>query len=183
MNNAFIQALEAIKEQIAAKEVRLLAELLPLKNTANQLCKLAGVPDAYIIDGTDAPAAGGKKTLKFKEDQFFNKSLAGSVVAYMEAREEAAMERPASVDDIYDALVSGGFKFEGSTGNPDNSKRALKIALTKNTAQFVKIGEKFALKKWYGMRASRKAANGGSAEEESTEAAPIEEVEPPSEEA
>ncbi len=157
MSNPYVTALDTLKADIAAKEAQLLAELIPLKTTANQLSKLAGLPDAYDLDAPESNSAATKRGLKFKEDQFFNKPLATSVVAYMEARDEAKMERPASIDEIYDSLVSGGFKFEGATGNPENSKRALKIALTKNTAQFVKIGEKFALKKWYGMRAARKS--------------------------
>jgi len=156
MSTAYITALEHLKEEIATKEAQLLAELLPLKATANQLCKLAGLPEEYDLGA--AQPAGGKRQPKFKEDQFFNKPLAGSVAAYLEAREELELERPASIDEIYDALASGGYKFEGATGNPDNSKRALKIALTKNTAQFVKIGEKFALKKWYNLRSPRKSA-------------------------
>ncbi len=167
MSTAYITALEHLKEEIATKEAQLLAELLPLKTTANQLCKLAGLPEEYDL-GTASPS-GGKRQPKFKEDQFFNKPLAGSVAAYLEAREELQLERPASIDEIYDALASGGYKFEGSTGNPDNSKRALKIALTKNTAQFVKIGEKFALKKWYNIRGPRKSANDGESRPESAD--------------
>lgn len=155
-------AIEALKQQISDKEAALHAELFPLKTTVNQLCKLAGEPEVYVIDGPTAGSSSGKKTLKFKEDQFFNKPLASSVGTYLEARETLGMERPASIDEIYEGLISGGFKFEGATGSEENQKRALKIALTKNTAQFVKIGEKFGLKKWYGMRAPRKP-NGGTA--------------------
>lgn len=155
MSNAYLPAIEAIKEQIAQKEAAFLTEILPLKSTANQLCRLADIPELYA---TDAPSAHGnnKRGLKFREDEFFGKPLAGSVAVYFEARDQSGLERPSSIDEIYEALISGGFKFEGSTGNPENSKRALKIALTKNTAQFVKIGDKFALKKWYNVRGPRK---------------------------
>ncbi len=175
MSSPYDSAIDALQKAIAEKEAAFLAEIQPMKITANELCKLANLPPVYSQEALSI-AGEDAHQIKFREDEFFNKPLAGSVVTYFEARESAAMERPASIDEIYDAIASGGYKFEGNTNNPDNSKRALKIALTKNTAQFVKIGEKFALKKWYGMRASRKSSSAPDksgdntgAEEESTE--------------
>ena len=194
MSSPYGPAIDGIKQAIAEKETAFLIEIQSLKIAANQLCRLAGVPDAYDVQQVALPGAPEDKEIKFREDEFFGKPLATSVGIYFEAREKAGLERPASIDEIYDALVAGGFKFEGNTNNPDNSKRALKIALTKNTAQFVKIGEKFALKKWYGVRNSRKtssATNKGredvnspddSADAETSDASLTPEVESESEE-
>jgi hypothetical protein len=80
----------------------------------------------------------------------------------------------AAGDDIYAALVAGGFKFEGNTGTEDNQKRALKVALTKNTAQFVKIGENFGLRSWYKMRAPRNGRKAGEETDSPGDSAPAE---------
>jgi hypothetical protein len=162
---AYLTVIDDLKRQITAKE----HELIPLKTMVNHLCKQAGVDEEYSLDpGAGIGAPGSGRTLKFRTDEFFNKGLAPSVVAIMEARDKLGMERPVSVDDIFSSLVSGGFRFEGSTGTEENSKRALKIALTKNTLYFVKIGDNFSLKKWYGMRAPRKPRQDGGETEEET---------------
>jgi hypothetical protein len=174
MSTAYIQAIEAIKSDIATKEAKIQplrdqiaaeeAQLTPLKATANQLCKLAGIPELYAIDASGAPAASDKK-LRFPKDQFFNKDLGEAVVDYMEARWAAVGGKasPASTDEIYDAITQHGYKFAGTSD--DNNKRALKIALVRNTTYIAKIGDDlFGLRKWYGMRAARKSAQEIAAE-------------------
>ena len=156
--------------QINAKE----AELAPLKLAVNTLCKQLGQPDAYsnVVGGSGQP--GSPLTLSWKLDQFYNRPLAGCVVDILEARKSRGMEGPASIDDIYNALKQGGYKFEGTSGNEENTKRAIKIALTKNTAQFAKVKEDiFGLKKWYGGgRSPRKTtakSENGNGESEAAE--------------
>jgi hypothetical protein len=156
MSTTIISAIAEIKSKIAAKE----REILPLRITVNELCKIAGLPEEY----PGADASGNDRTttattsLNWRSDQFFGRPLATCVAEYFEARKKAGMEGPATIDDIFEALQAGGFKFEGATGSEANTKRAIKISLTKNTAQFVKVKDDlFALKKWYSMRGPRKA--------------------------
>jgi len=156
MSTPYDSAIEALKMEIAEKEAQLHAELLPLKTMVNGLCKRAGLEETYVLGETPS---SGKKQVKIEEGQFFNKPLASCVSTFMELRDALSLPRPTNIDEIYDALVQGNYKFEGG-GLPENSKRALKISLTKNTAQFCKVGEKFALRKWYGIRSPRKTKSG-----------------------
>lgn len=56
----------------------------------------------------------------------------------------------ATVNEIYDALVLGGFDFQAR--NEDNAKRGLRISVSKNTAAFVRVGgagdAAYGLKEW-----------------------------------
>ncbi|HZP60004.1 MAG TPA: hypothetical protein VFB27_06725 [Opitutaceae bacterium] len=179
MSTAYLQAIEAIKSDIANKEAKVQplrdqlaahdAELIPLKTTANQLCKLAGIPELYTVSASGAPVISDNK-LHFSKDQFFNKELGEAVVEYLEARWTAAGGKasPAHTNEIYDALTGHGYKFAGTSD--DNNKRALKIAMVRNTTYIAKIDDDlFGLRKWYGMRASRKS---GSDTTETTGAEP-----------
>lgn len=181
MDSPFIPAIDAIKAQIAVKESEIdplrqqlaakEAELTPLKITANELCKLAGLPAEFDLQGS-AVAGGTSATvpgrLTIRPDQFFNKELSEAVVEYLNARKaiNGDTPSPATVDEIYAALVTGGYKFNGTSDA--NKKAALKTALTRNTTQMAKIAEDlYGLRKWYGMRAARKTgqpANGNSEE-------------------
>jgi hypothetical protein len=155
MSTPIEAAIAEIKEKIAAKE----REVLPLRITVNELCKIAGLPEEYPnVNSPDASTtATAATTLSWRSDQFFGRPLAGCVVEYFEARKKAAKEGPATVDEIYEALSAGGFRFEGTSGSEANTKRAIKISLTKNTAQFVKVKDDlFGLKKWYSIRGPRK---------------------------
>jgi len=158
MSTPYDSAISEIKQKIAAKE----AEITPLRITVNELCKLAGLPEEYsgIEQGGVTSPEARKGSLAWKPDHFFGRPLATCVVEYFEARKKAGLDGPASIDDVFDALCEGGFKFEGTTGSEANTKRAIKISLTKNTAQFVKVRDDlFGLKKWYGMRAQRKTSS------------------------
>jgi hypothetical protein len=174
MSDAFNLAIEEIKKRIAEKE----SEISPLRITLNELCKLAGLPEEF--PGLAASGISGKATktsLTWKPDQFYGRPLATCVAEYFEARDKMGLERPAMVDQVYEALLQGGFKFEGSTGSEANTKRAIKISLTKNTAQFVKLpDDSFSLKKWYNVRSPRKA-NGLKNEASEEVESPVEEAE------
>ncbi|HTB79745.1 MAG TPA: hypothetical protein VK717_02535 [Opitutaceae bacterium] len=166
MTTAYLKAIEAIKSDIADKEAKIQpmreqlaareAELTPLKLAANQLCKLAGIPELFAVDEAGTPADQDKQ-LRFRKDQFFNKTLGQAVFDYLTARSIAAggEPSPASTDEIYSALTSHGYKFVGTS--EANNKRALKIALVRNTTYIAKVSDDlFGLRKWYGMRASRR---------------------------
>lgn len=175
--NPYTPAIAAIKSQIAMKESELAplrqqlaakeAEMTPLKITANELCKLAGLPPEFTVESgaggsaTLASSAPPASRLTIRADQFFNKELSEAVVEFLSARKtiNGDTPSPATVDEIYAALVSGGYKFNGASDS--NKKSALKTALTRNTTQMAKIADDlYGLRKWYGMRASRKSSNG-----------------------
>lgn len=161
MSERLKAAIEDIEAQIKAKEAEFIT---PLKITVNQLCLIVGEPARYEIDGMGASGQPKRNVLNWKSDQFFGRPLATCVTEYMEARETAGIERTANVDDIYEALCKGGYKFEGTS--EEYTKGAIKRSLTKNTAQFCKIGELFGLKKWYPNAKVPRKTNGAIAEEE-----------------
>lgn len=158
MSDKIKAAIEEIEAQIKAKEAEI---LMPLKVAINHLCQTIGEPARYEIDGTGASGQPKRNILNWRNDQFFGRPLAGCVTEYFEAREAAGLERAASVDDIYEALLKGGYRFEGTSD--EYIKGAMKRSLTKNTAQFAKISENlFGLKKWYPNAKSSRKTNGTS---------------------
>lgn len=180
MDNPYLPAIAAIKSQIAAKDAELLplreqlaakeAELNPLKVTANELCKLAGLAPEYVIGAASvAPATtSGPQRIALRPDQFFNKELGEAVVEYLTMKKTGDAPAPATTDEIYSALISGGYKFNGSSDS--NNKNALKTSLTRNTVQMAKISDDlYGLRKWYGMRAARR---GGASDEAEATVAP-----------
>jgi hypothetical protein len=183
-------AIEALKAQIAAKDADLNplraqlaakeAELNPLKNTVNELCKQANMPPAYTVsDGSPALPASRSRRVTLRADHFFNKDPSEAAVEFLTQKKNADSSgdpTPATVDEIFDALVSHGCKFNGSSDS--TNKTALKTALTRNTAQIAKISDDlYGLRKWYGLRAQRKS--GTAAESASAEDAPDAKVETP----
>jgi hypothetical protein len=158
VSQAIQTAIEELMAQITAKE----AEVAPLKIAVNTLCRQLGQPDAYSNVGGGPSQQGSPVTLSWKLDQFHRRPLATCVVEILETRKSRGLEGPASIDEIYSALKEGGYQFEGTSGNEENTKRAIKIALTKNTAQFSKVKDDiFGLKKWYSGsgRSTRKSAS------------------------
>jgi hypothetical protein len=160
MSQALQTAIDELVGQIAVKE----AEIAPLKIAVNTLCRTIGTDEMYPDVGTTlrtTPSSPTVRALTWSPSQFFGRQLASCVGDIMEARVNAGLDKACSVDDIFTALKEGGFRFEGG-GNEGNSKRAIKISLTKNTAQFVKLpNELFSLKKWFGGRATKKIASRG----------------------
>jgi hypothetical protein len=158
--------LDPLVVKISDREKRLAAELAADredKNAANVLCRMAGLKELYDIEaplGTSSEKAA-PASLRFKIDEFVGMELSEAVRAYLEARKATGtLEGPATIDEIYDGLLAGGYKFGGATENPANHKRAMNIALTRNTAQMHKINDTtFGLRRWYGMRAPRKSSS------------------------
>jgi hypothetical protein len=131
--------------EIAARQ----AELTPLKITANSLAKLVGITEPFTtVDGPAQNVAPRLRTLSWRPDQFFGRPLPDCVSEILDSRKDAGLNGPATIDEIFDALKGGGFRFGGS-GSDENSKRAVKISLTKNNTHFAKIGDAFGLRRWY----------------------------------
>jgi hypothetical protein len=138
------------------------ASVIETKRSINAIFKAANEPPMFPESELD----GGSKarSLSIQSDQFYGQPLATSIRDILEMR-RALKQGPATVGEIFDALVQGGFKFE--TKNEDNSKRGLRISLTKNTAIFLKLPNgRFGLIEWYpNVRQSR--TNHSAAEEQS----------------
>lgn len=149
MSNAIHVAIEELVKQIEEKE----AEIVPLKVAVNSLCKTIGEEDRY--SNTSMVSERSEAKLSFGKDKFHGVPLATSVATYLEMRKDAGLEKSATVEEILSALMSGGH--DSLSGSEDNKLRSLKISLTKNTAQFSKIGDdRFGLKSWYKSTRRRK---------------------------
>jgi len=129
----------------------------------NELCREYGQPLRF----EDVDAAKASVLSTRGRDVFYGRPLATVMREFMEARGPSARGGlgAATVNEIYDALVAGGFKFE--TRDEANAKRGLRIALSKNTTTFHKVGNAYGLSEWYpaasraAQRAAEKAARGG----------------------
>jgi hypothetical protein len=121
----------------------LMDEASDTKRTINSLCKTIGDPPLYKDADKKSVATIGP----VRPDQYYGKALATVAREILEAR-QATNLGPASVAELYDKMVEGGYQFD--TTNVDNAKRVLRISLAKNTATFHKLpGGTYGLREWY----------------------------------
>lgn len=116
----------------------------------NKLCGYAGIAPRY----PDVETEQARGSLALKRDQFHGKPLATAVREYLVQRgpSDRGGLGAATVNEIFDALVAGGYKPE--TSDVENAKRGLRIALTKNSVTFYRIdggpnGSSYGLLEWY----------------------------------
>lgn len=136
-----VQALETMDRTIADH----LAKAATLKRAANMMASGAGLPQPYSDADVEVHAGGG---LRIRSDQFVvEKAPASAARAYLALR---GKDRGATTaDDIYEALVRGGYDF-GSLKEPD-AKSGLKIALAKDGKVHRLRNGHFGLREWYGI--------------------------------
>ena len=90
------------------------------------LYKLGGAEARYA----DVEVEESRGTSKIAADEFYGQPLATAVRKILTMRRQGG-NGPATVAEIYEMLVRGGFLFE--TKNEDYAKRGLRGSLTKNT--------------------------------------------------
>jgi hypothetical protein len=156
-------AIKGLLEEIA----RIDATARPLKMSVNTLHRLMGEPEPFDLDNVENNHATAARPPTWRVDQFTGRVLSTCVVEILETNREHGLDGPATVDELFAALTAGGFRFQGTSGNEENTKRAIKIALTKNTTQFTKIKDDlYGLKKWYPSRGQKRSpAAKGSVEQ------------------
>lgn len=138
-NEHVIKTIEMVQAQIQGIE----KDLSDKKRTVNDLCRLAGRPAIYA----DADLAVQNGTLSFRSDEFYGKPLASVVRQILEKRASANLGA-ASVNEIYDAMVAGGYHFAAK--NNANARGGLYISLGKNTTTFHKLPNgNYGLVVWY----------------------------------
>ena len=107
--------------------------------TVNTLSELIGQKPVYKIeDETDQRRAGN-----FLPDEFYGQPLAKSITMVMEAHGSAL-----SADDIYGALIAGGYKFDSKSDA--FAKRSMVISMSKNP-KFHRLpsNDMWGLRSWY----------------------------------
>lgn len=120
------------------------------KRTVNRLCAKAGKPPIY----PDADrAAGGAQLGGIRPDEYYGQPLASAIRMILEARKASGLGA-ATVREIYEALIKGGFRFEAKD---ENAVRGLRQSLSKNSVTFHKLPNgTYGLLEWYpGAKAAR----------------------------
>lgn len=142
MNDEFALAIATLRSHLQKQEL----EVKSTKRLINQLCQRAGEPVMFPDAESDDPVS----LASMRRDRFYGMPLATAIREYLEMRRA---QGPATVNDIYSALVAGGYKFEAK--NEVNAKRSLYISLAKNSVTFHKLPGKtdetavFGLLEWY----------------------------------
>jgi hypothetical protein len=141
-------------DEYIAQQMREIDELLAKadakKRIVNQVSVDRGLPPRYPdATGDIVVRASGSATGTIKRDQFHARPMATAIREYLQMRgpSDRGGLGAATVNEIYTALVDGGFGFE--TKNDLNAKRGLRDALTKNTVTFHRVGDAYGLVEWY----------------------------------
>ncbi|MBC7835985.1 MAG: hypothetical protein H7Y88_12930 [Phycisphaerales bacterium] len=147
MSQDFSSAIAALNVQLAKQE----REVRETKRLINKLSAMDSAPLPHPNAELDTDEGGTLGALR--RDQFYGVPLATAIRDYLKMRRSSGAG-PATVNDIYGALLQGGFKFD--TKNEANAKRGLYISLAKNAAVFHKLpggssdaAAVFGLTEWY----------------------------------
>jgi len=125
-------------------------QLTEKKRMVNDLCRLAGHKPIYA----DSQQTTSGITPSIRPDEFYGKPLATVVRSILEKRGVAGLGA-ATVGEIYEAMVQGGYEFMAKSD--DNAKRGLYISLGKNTTTFHKLPNgTYGLLEWYPAARSAK---------------------------
>ena len=101
-----------------------------------------------------------------KGDEYYGKGFQTVVRTILEARKITGAG-PATVNEIYLAMTSGGYVFDAK--DDENAKRGLRISLGKSTHTFHKLPNgKFGLLEWYPAIKPAKANGAKSSNGDST---------------
>jgi hypothetical protein len=133
------KSIETLTERVRQQE----AELQKTKNAVNALRAVLDLPPLY----SDPEPQGTVMIGTLRGDEFYGQPLSTVVRTILEARREAGAGA-ATINDIYAAMVEGGFAFD--TANEENAKRGLRTSLSKNSQTFHKLPNgKYGLRDWY----------------------------------
>jgi hypothetical protein len=136
---AVSKTIELVQGQIAELD----HQLLEKKRMVNDLCRLAGQSPLY----GDAELASSLAARAILPDAYYGKALA-TVVRLVLERRKASGRGAATVNEIYDDMVAGGYNFAGK--NDENNKRGLYVSLGKNSYMFHKLPNgTYGLLDWY----------------------------------
>lgn len=142
-DSEYLPAINKLVADIDRKET----ELVSMKRTVNTLCGYANLPEKY--SNVEDPVSGGGG-IKISPGKFHKKPLATAVGEFLKMRGDPSKggSGPATIDEIYAAMVEGGYKFDAK--NDDTARRSLSISLAKNTATFERLRSgHVGLKVWY----------------------------------
>lgn len=140
-----------------------------LRMFINQCCVFAGIAPMY---GEADAVSGREAALTVARNSFFGRPLTTCVREFLLMREKASGNpSPASLDEIFGALKSGGYDLATVSNNGEDQKRGVAISLGKNSSTFVRLptGD-WGLLEWYPNIKEKKKKSGESADKGSAEA-------------
>jgi hypothetical protein len=157
MDSSTLKTVEKAQEKLRALE----EEIRKIKRFINSAYDLEGEAPIYLdVDETSRPA-----TAISRKDQFYGRPLATVAREILEMR-FAANLGAASIDEIFDALKSGGYQFEFK--DQETAKRGVGISLAKNTTVFHRLPNGYyGLAAWYPNAKKAKAESKTTSAEES----------------
>jgi hypothetical protein len=139
MSDTIKATIKELQGQLRALE----DEAAQLKTTINLLCKRAGMNPIYAE--TERGNAGTLADIN--PDTFYGQPLNSCIRDYLERRRAAGIG-PASVREIYDALIKGGFLFNAQSD--ENAQRSLRVTLSKATHTFHRLPNgSYGMLSWY----------------------------------
>ena len=132
------KTIEDAKKVVAEKE----NELIEAQKLVNSLCKMAGKPPVYNV--SDVSAITSYEDLK--GDEYYGQPLATAITLILDGRKLAGYG-PATIRDIYEQLVRGGYLFK--TKNEANAMRGIRISM-RNNKKFHRLPNgQYCIKSWY----------------------------------
>jgi hypothetical protein len=144
---AVSRTIEMVQGQIRGLE----SDLSEKKRMVNSLCSLIGRPAMYA----NTEPVGGS-AVGIRADEFYSRPLATVVRSILEKRQAIGLGA-ASLDELYEAMVQGGFRFEAK--NDGTAKRSLSVSLAKNNTTFHRVPNgHIGLLEWYPD--AKKSSNG-----------------------
>jgi hypothetical protein len=157
MSQHVTETINLVQQQIQ----NLQRELSEKQRMVNSLCDLIGQTRLYA----DTSVSSGLRALR--SDQYYGQPLATAIRMVLERR-QAAGQGPATVSDIYDDLVAGGYLFNAKSD--ENAKRGVYGTLSKSSGAFHKLPNgDYGLLEWYPdikeARAARRAKNGANGDD------------------
>jgi len=157
MSNHIMKTVEDLEIKLSEQ----VAAVNTTKKLINQLLEMTGASPRYL--DIDAEQKNGV-SLSVRSDQFYGRPQATSVREILEMR-KALNKGPATLNDIYSALIEGGYASD--TKNEDNAKRGLRNSIMKNVALFHKLPNgMFGLLEWYPNAKNVKQKNSAVSGEE-----------------
>lgn len=157
MNDALKTAIEELTRKLEAR----MREVADLKRAINTFAREAGEEPPYA----DAEPEAAKAAVKdLRPDRFFGKSPTTAAREFLEA-----YGKPASAEQILEALRDGAFDFDGQKWKDEFRLKNLAISLSKNSSIFTRLPNGlFGLSRWY--PGARKPTKARPDEEEPAEA-------------
>ncbi|MCA9094420.1 MAG: hypothetical protein KDA68_13105 [Planctomycetaceae bacterium] len=118
-------------------------QVADVKKTINSLCRFAGQSPLYA----EADMRSAASLTNLNGDEYYGKLL-GTVLRLILESRKATGKGPATVAEIYDQMIAGGYQFD--TKNSENAKKTVRVALSKASHTFHRLPSgKFGLLEWY----------------------------------